>query len=153
MKKIKKDYRLYRYLLIAFSALGIGAMVYLSLSFSFNIIPQNSCSVYNTTVDCGKVIASPYSTLFGISLYDYGIVFFSVMFALSGIHAFFIKNKKTKYFLYAIFTLSLLGAAAAFYLIYLEIFKIGAICLLCTIGHASIFAMLTVSAYLLRKKL
>ncbi len=134
-----------KYLLLAFSLLGLGAMVYLMLSFSLSVIPTNSCDIA-TNFNCGEVVTNPYlSKIVGIDLYYYGAAFFIVMAALSAIFIWGREGKlhKTASVLLPVF--SLLATFFAFYLIYLELFRIHSICLLCTTGHISIFALLIVS--------
>jgi uncharacterized membrane protein len=134
-----------KYLLLAFSLLGLGAMVYLMLSFSLSVIPTNACDI-NSQINCANVVTSSFSPIIaGIDLYYYGEAFFIVMAALSAIFIWGREGKlhKTASVLLPVF--SLLATFFAFYLIYLELFRIHSICLLCTTGHISIFALLIVS--------
>lgn len=134
-----------KYLLLAFSLLGLGAMIYLIFSFSVSIIPSNSCSILNTPINCGQVVTSQYSSIGGIDLYYYGTAFFIVMAALSAIFIWGRGGKLHKAVSVLLPIFSLLATFFAFYLIYLELFRIHYICLLCTTGHISIFALLIVS--------
>ncbi len=140
-------------LLIAFSIAGIFAMVYLSLSFTANIIPQSACTLSKTVINCAKVVTSQYSSLFlGIDNYYLGLAFFVVVLVLSSVIT--LKPQRVKWniaFLRVIFILGLFGVAIAVYLIYLELFVIGAICLLCTVGQISIFAIFIISSLLVYK--
>lgn len=129
----------YRYLLIVFSLLGLGAMTYVAVG------PTNTCNIYGSILNCDKVLTSPYATYLGIHLYVYGLVFFSLSFALSVLYSLKLKAKKEKHLILSLFSLNILGAVAAIYLIYLELFQIGAICIFCTTAHISIFALLIVS--------
>ena len=133
------------YITIFFSLLGIAAMLYLLLSFTLNIIAQNSCDIISSVINCSKVVTSNYSTLFGIDWYYYGIGFFSIILILSVLRLFNKNKKQNKRFAQAIFGLSIFGAGIACYLIYVEIFLVHHICILCTTGHVAIFGLLITS--------
>jgi uncharacterized membrane protein len=126
-------------------------MTYLALSFGASIIPQNSCSISGTAIDCGKVVTSQYSKLFfGIDNYYLGMIFFAVLLVLSSIIVLKPKNSRLNIlFMYAVLAFAVFGAILAVYLIYLELFVLDAICLLCTLGHIAIFAVLAISSLLL----
>mgnify|MGYP001772668074 CR=1 FL=1 len=127
------------YLFILFGILGLGAMIYSYLAFGANVISKNSCSI-NPEVSCEPVIMSSYSTLLGIKLYYYGMVFFSLVIILA-----LLSKKSEKITGYLISYISVIATGISVYLIYSEIFLIGHICILCTIGHISIFAILIIS--------
>ncbi|MCL4396784.1 vitamin K epoxide reductase family protein [Candidatus Parvarchaeota archaeon] len=135
------------YLTIFFSLLGLGAMLYLLLSFTLNLISKNSCDIISSVVNCSKVVTSSYSTLFGIDWYYYGIGFFSVVLILSVLRLVNKKEKLNRRFAQAIFGLSIFGAGIACYLIYVEIFLVHHICILCTTGHVAIFGLLITSIF------
>jgi len=119
------------YLFILFGILGLGAMIYSYLAFGANVISKNSCSI-NSEVSCEPVIMSSYSTLLGIKLYYYGMVFFSLVIILA-----LLSKKSEKIAGYLISYISVTAAAISVYLIYSEIFLIGHICILCTIGGSA----------------
>lgn len=148
--KTDKLLRVCSYLLIAFSLIGLGAMIYLPLELSNTV--TNSCNI-NGYLNCGTVANSNYSSYLGIHLYVYGWFFFSLTLVLSLTYYFIKKEKIKKPIFYSIFVLSVLGTIAAVYLIYTEVFQIGAICLMCTIAHASIFGLLICSSLIFREKL
>ncbi|MCL4362647.1 MAG: vitamin K epoxide reductase family protein [Candidatus Parvarchaeota archaeon] len=135
------------YVTIFFSLLGLAAMLYLLLSFTLNLISKNSCDIISSVVNCSKVVTSNYSTLFGIDWYYYGIGFFSLILLLSVLRLFNKKEKLNKRFAQAIFALSIFGAGIACYLIYVEIFLVHHICILCTTGHIAIFGLLITSIF------
>jgi uncharacterized membrane protein len=128
------------WLLILFSLIGLGSMVYVAVG------PTNVCSIYTSIFNCNKVLTSPYSIYLGIKIYVYGIIFFSLQFVLAALYALKLKKRIKSAALYSILGLSALGSIAAVYLIYLEFFVVGAVCLFCTIGHVSIFMLLLISA-------
>ncbi len=135
------------YLLITFSLIGLGAMVYLPLELSNTV--ANSCNI-NSYLNCGTVANSQYSSFFGVHIYIYGWVFFSLMLGLTLWH-YFVKGKKIRRAaFYSLFAISALGVVGAVYLIYVELFLIGAVCPMCTIAHACIFTMFGLCAYMFR---
>jgi uncharacterized membrane protein len=133
------------YLTILFGFLGLGAMLYLLLSFTLNLISKNSCDIISSVINCSKVVTSNYSTLFGIDWYYYGIGFFSIIIILSVMRLFNKKEKQNKLFAEFILALSIFGAGVACYLIYIELFLVHHICILCTTGHIAIFSLLIIS--------
>lgn len=135
------------YITIFFSLLGLAAMLYLLLSFTLNLISKNSCDIISSVVNCSKVVTSNYSTLFGIDWYYYGIGFFSLILLLSVLRLLNKNKKQNKIFAQTIFALSIFGAGIACYLIYVEIFLVHHICILCTTGHIAIFGMLITSIF------
>ncbi len=86
------------YITIFFSLVGLAAMLYLLLSFTLNFIPQNSCDIISSEINCSKVVTSNYSTLFGIDWYYYGIGFFSIVIILSILRLFDKNEKQNKIF-------------------------------------------------------
>lgn len=137
--------KLLDYLTILFGALGLGAMFYLLSSFTLNLVSKNSCDIISSVINCSKVVTSNYSTLFGIDWYYYGIGFFSVIIILSVIRLINKKKKSNKLLAETIFGLEIFGSGIACYLIYVEIFLVHHICILCTTGHIAIFSLLIIS--------
>ena len=133
------------YLTLFFGLLGIGAMIYLLFSFTFNLINQNSCDVLNPVINCSKVVTSNHSTFLGIDWYYYGIGFFGLIIVLSLIRIFGKKEKPKRLSAFSILGLSIFGAGIACYLIYVELFLVHHICILCTTGHIAIFGLLITS--------
>ncbi|MCL5009951.1 MAG: vitamin K epoxide reductase [Candidatus Parvarchaeota archaeon] len=123
-------------------------MIYLALSFSASVIPQNSCTISGTVLNCGKVVTSQYSKIIlGINNYYLGAAFFMLVIALSILLILKpnISILKVK-LIHIMLVLGILGSAVSVYLIYLELFVIGYICVLCSISQISIFLTLVVSA-------
>jgi uncharacterized membrane protein len=144
----EQKYKLFYSLLILFCLIGLGTMIYLPLELS-NIVP-NSCNI-NSFLSCGTVANSGYSHYFGVPVYAYGWVFFSLMLVLSLLD-YFMKDRPMKRFLvYFLLVFGVSGAIAASYLIYTELAKIGAICPMCTIAQICIFSIAGLSLYLFAK--
>ena len=99
-----------------------------------------ACPV-NGTIDCGKVTTSAWSKLFGIPVSYLGLLFFVGMIALC-IKAAWQRGSAL------VQNLRLLGAAVGvamvLYLVWAELFRIGAICLWCTVVHVVSFALFCV---------
>jgi uncharacterized membrane protein len=140
-----KNKNLLDYITVFFGLLGLGAMLYLLLSFTFSLISKNSCDIISKVINCSKVVTSSYSTLFGIDWYYYGIGFFVLIIALAVLRLITKKEKTKKISAISIFGLSIFGAGVACYLIYVEIFLVHHICILCTTGHIAIFGVLITS--------
>jgi uncharacterized membrane protein len=86
-------------------------------------------------VNCGKVLSSPYSTIFGIPLGFIGMVFFAIeLFMLD----------RTDY--ENIMFFNIIGIATVVYLLYVE-YVLGAICLYCTLVHILVVSLFVLSVY------
>ncbi len=152
-KRIEFNLNVYDFAIIILSLIGLLSMSYLyAYSAQISSGQNTSCSISGTPFNCGNVINSNYSHLFGIPLYYYGIVLFSVFLAL-GLTATISRGRKELAFVDSIiFGLAVLSSAAAVYLIAVEVFLIGKICEMCTISHASIFLILFVSFMWIKKR-
>lgn len=116
-----------RAILIIFtiSLLGILDASYLMYEHYANTLPPCSTSIF---IDCGKVLRSKYSEIFGIPLSLYGLLYYLVIITLSVI-TLIKKNNLTKKLIIA---LSSFGFLFSLYLMYLQLIIIGSICLYCT---------------------
>ena len=132
------------YLIIFLGSVGLFAMLYLLLSFTLNLIPSNSCDFLNPAINCSAVVTSGYSHVFGIDWYYYGIAFFSAILVLSVLGIADKKDRNRGTFSSAVLVLSVFGSFISLYLIYVELFLVHHICILCTTGHAAIFSILAV---------
>jgi dihydroorotate dehydrogenase subfamily 2 len=93
--------------------------------------------------DCGRVLKSKYSEIFGIPLAVLGLIQYS-MIILSSLYSLTTKNRIGKYF---ILILTLAGVVASTYFVYLQLFVIGSLCLYC-MGSALISLTLFLVAYM-----
>jgi len=84
------------------------------------------CNIQNLS-GCNTVIASQYSRLFGISLAEYGVVFYGIVFVLAALEI-VIFNRLLRRALQAA---SLVGIIASLYFTFVQIFFIGALCIYC----------------------
>ena len=153
VKGVEFNLNVYDLSIIILSLIGLLSMSYLYAYSSQISSGQNtSCSITGTPFNCSDVINSQYSSIFGIPLYYYGLVLFSVFLAL-GITAAISRGRKELAFVDSIiFALAALSSAAAVYLIAVEAFLIRKFCEMCTISHASIFLILFVSVMWMRKR-
>lgn len=126
--------------LLLFAGLGIIDASYLTYEHFFpRFIP---CSV-GTFVDCGKVLTSQYSIIFGVPLALVGIVHYSVIFALI-LFSLFDRNKV---WIYLLFMQTSIGLIASIYFMYLQLGVIGAICLYCTISALNSLVLFFICRY------
>lgn len=110
---------------------GIGVAAYLTYAH-YTSATVLACSDKGL-VDCAKVTTSSYSRIFGIPVSDTGLVYFVAMAVLCNPWSWASGNLWLR-------TLrvvgSLAGVGMVFWLIYVELFRLDAICLYCTIVHA-----------------
>lgn len=113
--------------LMTLALLGVLDAGYLVWEHYSNIIPP--CSVHSAwLVDCGAVLRSEYSVVFGIPLAVLGLTHYLLL-AL-----WLASASRYSWFKYLILLESAAGAAFSFYLVYLQLGVIGAICLYCMIS-------------------
>ena len=112
-------------IIILLAFFGILDTAYLTWEHYSNSIPPCSTNIF---IDCGKVLNSQYSVVFGIPLALVGLVNYLV---LMGFVVLSIKAGK-KIFRYLSLLQTLVGLVVSVYLMYLQFFVIGSICLYCT---------------------
>ena len=124
--KIKKFF-----FLILFSLLGIIDAGYLTYEHYQQVIPP--CTVnrfFPIASDCGKVLRSSYSIMFGVPLAVIGV--FQYSFLLIAIIALIIFRKKV--FAYWIIFQSMIGAIFSLYFMYIQLVILKSICIYCTLS-------------------
>jgi len=109
------------------------------------------CNI-NDQINCKNVIQSRYSEIFGVPLAAFGLVWFSV----SGIFHYFRESSVA--FLgpnapFYLFVWSSIGVVSVIVLVFLEIFSVGSICLLCTACHIMAVGIFAISHTFLKKPL
>ncbi len=97
---------------------------------------------------CDIVLYSKYSTLFGIHLSYWGLAFYSFIFILALSNLFIGK----KFFRFAYFSSIFAGLAFSFYLLYLQIFLIGSLCVYCVISFSDILLASILSSIIIFSK-
>lgn len=131
---------------LLFSLLGLADSSYLTWEHYQHIIPP--CTVNRfipILTDCGKVLTSQYSMIFGIPVALTGVLHYLVLTFLF-LMILFQKNKFWK--IWALFQ-SLVGAVFSLYFMYLQIVVIRSICLYCTLSALISFTVF----FLIYKKL
>ena len=88
-------------------------------------------------IDCGKVLSSPYSTIFGVPLEVFAVVYFIANLALIYLVGFG-SNRIYKTAFKTLFVWRFFGICIVPYLIVVELFLVKAICLYCTSMHIAI---------------
>jgi len=112
-------------IIFTFAVLGVLDTAYLTWEHFTNTVPPCSNNIF---IDCGKVLNSQYSVVFGIPLALIGLVHYSLLFVV----ALFVLRSQKRIFKYIILIQSLVGFLASIYLMYLQLIVIGSICLYCT---------------------
>jgi uncharacterized membrane protein len=93
------------------------------------------------TVNCQKVTESQWSKIFGIKVAPLGLVFFLGMGWLCRLP---MLRRVERVWDRLRLAFASLGLAMVLYLVWAELFKIGAICLWCTVVHLATFALFVV---------
>jgi uncharacterized membrane protein len=129
--------------LIALAAFGLGDAAYLTVVHYARVTPICAST---GLINCEKVVTSQFSVIPGTSIPITvpGMAFFLV--ALTLAIAQFIRpdsfNLRSLHF-----TLARLGLLAVFYLVFVEVVELKAICLWCTFVHLDILLMLLTTAW------
>jgi uncharacterized membrane protein len=124
------------------SLAGLGVSIYLTIAH-FTDKPLAGCSE-SGAVNCTKVTTSPQSYVFGIPVAVLGLAFFVAAVALMSPWAW--RWARREVALIRIASL-VVGMGFVLYLVYAELFIIGAICLYCTSVHAITFLLFGLTAF------
>ena len=89
-------------------------------------------------VDCERVTTGPYSKLLGVPVAILGLVWFIAMAALTSPWAWRSEDPRLAWLRIG---LASLGVVFVLYLVWAELFPIGAICLWCTVVHVLTFVL------------
>lgn len=119
---------------------GLGVSIYLTIAH-YTTTALLACPE-NATIDCQKVTTSPESVILGIPVAVLGLVYFVAMLALNSPPAWRSTAPTVRLGRLAAATV---GLGFVFYLIYVELFEVDAICLWCTSVHVInliLFAMI-----------
>ncbi len=84
------------------------------------------CTIENLS-DCNVVVASPYSYLFGISLAEYGVLFYSIIFVIAALELVIFDRLLRR----VLQVISLIGVIASLYFTFIQMFVIDAFCIYC----------------------
>jgi uncharacterized membrane protein len=121
-------------LAIGLSVAGIAVSIYLTVLHYAGFAP--ACPV-SGPINCEAVLASPYGVIAGTSVptSTAGIAWFAISAVLW-----------TRPFGSVQLAWSALGLLTVVYLVYIEIVRLGAICLWCTAAHALVLAIVLIAA-------
>lgn len=84
------------------------------------------CNIQNLS-GCNVVVASEYSRVFGISLAEYGVFFYSVLFVLAALELVIFDRFLRR----VLQVISFIGVVSSLYFIIVQMFFIGAFCIYC----------------------
>ncbi|HEY2309008.1 MAG TPA: vitamin K epoxide reductase family protein [Streptosporangiaceae bacterium] len=115
---------------------GLGVSIYLTIAH-FNTSVTLACPA-TSTVNCEKVTTSPQSYAFGIPVAVLGLAFYVFLAAANSPWAWRVTWPPLRW---ARIGSVVVGIVFVLWLIYAELFKIGAICLWCTSVHVITFAL------------
>lgn len=137
-----KKYTTLLHILLVLALIGVLDSGYLTYEHYSNAIPPCSDSPF---VDCGKVLKSEYSEVFGFPLAGLGLLHYS---ALLAVITFVYKTRNVLAQKLMVLQASA-GALFSVYFVYLQVGVIGAICLYCMVSAINSFILLpfAVKAY------
>ncbi len=111
----------------AASALA-GLFVSVYLLFPEQVTSSPYCTI-NRFLSCGPVVTGEYSKFLGVPVAAYGVMWFAAAFALS------LLSMRGPHLLRYLTWWGAVGMAGVAYLVYLEFFVIGSVCVFCTLAH------------------
>ena len=118
------------------SLVGLGVSIYLTIAH-YNTAVTLACPA-TSTVNCEKVTTSPESMVFGIPVAVLGLAFYLFLVVVNSPSAWRIAWPPLRW---ARVGSMVVGMVFVLYLIYAEMFSIGAICLWCTSVHVITFIL------------
>lgn len=120
----------------ALSLLGVGVSAY--LTYAHYTEPTLLACPERGAVNCLKVTTSSYAVQHGIPLVVLGLVFFAVSLVLQ-LPPVWLRPEP--WIRGARLAVAVIGAAAAVWLVWVELFRLDAICLYCTVVHVAAVAL------------
>lgn len=137
--------------LMAMSAFGLWASgtvlaIFYTLNEQLPLCPTGT--FYGLHLDCGAVLSSAYSTVFGVPLELLAMGYFIVNLGLVYVVAFG-SERASEATLELLFGWRFIGVILVPYLVFVEFFVVRAICIYCTMMHIAIVADFIVISYLL----
>jgi uncharacterized membrane protein len=138
--------------LVVMSAFGLWAssevvIVYYTLNQELPFCPSGNLP-FGLRLDCGAVLGSKYSAVFGVPLEFFAVAYFIINLALVYTIAFG-SDRAYKTALRSLFAWRFIGLLIVPYLLFVELFLLKAICIYCTIMHVAIVTDFVVISYLL----
>jgi uncharacterized membrane protein len=120
----------------ALSLLGIGVSAY--LTYAHYTAPTVLACPERGTVNCLKVTTSSYAVQHGVPLVVLGLAFFAVSLVVQLPPLWLRVDRRLRA---ARLGVAVVGAAAAVWLVWVELFRLDAICLYCTVVHVAAVAL------------
>ena len=137
--------------LAVMSAVGIWAsgttlVVFYTLNQQLPLCPTGT--YFGIHLDCGQVLTSSYSKVFGMPLEILALAYFAVNLGMVYLIAFG-SDRVSSLSLQILFGWRFIGVAIVPYLVFVELFLLHAICVYCTIMHVAILLDFAVVSYFL----
>jgi len=139
------------FILVLMSIIGLAASLEVVITYyTLNQLPPfcGQGSLFGIRLDCGAVLGSTYSTIFGVPLEFLAVGYFVVNLALVYLIAFG-SDRVSHRSLRTLFGWRFIGIILVPYLVFVEVVLIKAICVYCTIMHVAIVADFVIISYLL----
>ncbi len=121
---------------LGLTLLGTGVAIYLTIAH-YTTAAIVVCSSHGL-VNCAEVITSPQSVIFGLPVALWGVLWFIAMIGLNLPRSWRSPSLRLAQ---ARLLASVAGMGFVFYLIYVEVFEVHAICLWCTSVHVMTFLL------------
>lgn len=129
-----------RILTLVLALCGLAASAYLTYTHYTDTAPAGCAE--SGAVNCLKVTTSPQSVIFGIPVAVLGLAFYVYVVAIMSPWAWKAKDRRIAQLRLASLVA---GIGLVIYLIYAELFEIGAICLYCTSVHIITFLLFSIT--------
>ena len=134
------------WILLGLALFGLADAAYLTYEHYADFIPP--CGTNLWFVDCGRVLRSQYSLIFGVPLALIGLIHYSLL----TVSVTRVILSRQKVFKYLVVILTVIGAFASGYFMYLQFIVIKSLCLYCTASAIISFALFTLMLFYLRKE-
>jgi uncharacterized membrane protein len=138
-------------ILVLMSIIGLAASLEVVITYyTLNQLPPfcGQGSLFGIRFDCGAVLGSTYSAIYGVPLEFLAVGYFVVNLALVYLIAFG-SDRMSHLSLRTLFGWRFIGIILVPYLVFVEVVLIKAICVYCTIMHVAIVADFVIISYLL----
>jgi uncharacterized membrane protein len=124
---------------VSAASVGLGISAYLT-AVHYTSTTLLACSA-SGLIDCERVVTSARSTMFGVPVAVAGMAWFLVMGTLSVPPAW---RSRSPLVVRSRAMVAATGMAFVLYLVYVELFVVGAVCLWCTAAHVAVFILFVV---------
>lgn len=132
--------------LIGLWASGTVLVIFYTLNQQLPLCPTGS--YFGIHLDCGQVLSSSYSKLFGVPLELLALFYFAVNLGMVYLIAFG-SDRASNLTLQVLFGWRFIGVAIVPYLVFVELFLLHAVCVYCTVMHVAILLDFATVSYFL----